>query len=194
MEQENKPHEESSVKSDIRAIVRGAIEEFLRIEQTKNEPAYKLELVEERKRREQLERKVNELAEENRRSRIAAEELERSSTIRSELQRLGVAKVDLAYKAVKDDIIRTDDGSLIAKTESGEVPMRTYLSTFVTENPELLPSRIQGGSGAGRGHSQPLTPSGGIELDKIRPGMSAEDLEKVRREIARVAKQTIRGM
>jgi hypothetical protein len=36
--------------------------------------------------------------------------------------------------------------------------------------------------------------SGGVDLDKIRPGMSAEDLDKVRHEIARIANQTIRGV
>ena len=57
---------------------------------------------EERKRREQLERRLNELVEENKRSRQMAEEAERSAAIRAELQRLGVAKVDLAFKAVQD--------------------------------------------------------------------------------------------
>ena len=37
--------------ADLRAIIRGAIEEFVRAEQTKAEPAYKVELLEERKRR-----------------------------------------------------------------------------------------------------------------------------------------------
>ena len=87
---------------DIQAIVRQAIQDFQSAEQSKSEPAYKAELVEERRRREQLERRVNELVEENKRSRKAAEEAERSSAIRSELQRLGVAKIDLAYKAVQD--------------------------------------------------------------------------------------------
>jgi hypothetical protein len=191
MEQDNKPNETESAP-DVKSIVRGAIEEFLRVEQAKNEPAYKLELMEERKRREQLERRVNELAEENRRSRQAAEEMDRSSSIRSELQRLGVAKLDLAFKAVKDDISRNEDGVLVARTEAGELPLRTYLSTFVTDNPELLPTRIQGGSGAGSGHAHPVKPSG-IDIEKIRPGMSAEELDSVRSEIARVARQAIRG-
>jgi hypothetical protein len=179
--------------SDIRDIVRGAIEEFVRMEQAKSEPAYKQELIEERKRREQLERRVNELADENRRNRQVAEEIERNSAIRTELQRLGVAKIDLAFKAVKDEIQRTEDGALIARTDTGELPMRAYLSQFVAENPELLPTRISGGSGAGPGHAQ-QAPAQGIDLDKVRPGMSAEDLDRVRREIARVARQTIRGM
>ena len=65
-------------KLDIRTIVRSAIEEYARMEQSKTEPAYKVELVEERKRREQLERRLNELVDENRRSREMAEEMERA--------------------------------------------------------------------------------------------------------------------
>jgi hypothetical protein len=179
-------------KMDVRGIVRNALEEYVRMEQSKTEPAYKVELVEERKRREQLERRLNELVDENRRSRAMAEEMERSSAIRNELQKLGVTKVDLAFKAVREDIQRTADGRLVAKTDSGELGMREYLTGFLSENPELLPGKIQGGSGAGSGHKAPITAST-VDLDKIRPGMSPEDLDKVRQEIARIASQTIRG-
>ena len=82
--------------TDVQAIVKQAIQEFLHEQQAKSEPAYKTELLEERKRREQLERRLGEVEEENKRSRQAAENAERSSAIRAELQRLGVAKVDLA--------------------------------------------------------------------------------------------------
>src|SRR3954452_21930163 len=113
MEEQNSQTPQSSpADSDMKAIVRGAIEEFLSVQQQKSEPAYKAELLEERKRRELLERRVNELVDENRRSRQMAEEVERTAALRSELQRLGVAKVDLAFRAVKDDISRTDDGRL----------------------------------------------------------------------------------
>jgi hypothetical protein len=177
---------------DLRAVVRGAIEEFLKAEQTRSEPAYKAELLEERKRREQLERRMNELVDENRRTRQLAEETERGAVIRAELQKLGVSKVDLAFKAVKDDITRTEDGRLTARTETGEMAVRDYLTRFVAENPELLPVRIPGGSGANAGQSQPVT-APGVDLDKIRPGMSAEELDRVRKEIARVARQSMRG-
>ncbi len=133
---------------DIRNVIRDAIDEFVKSERTKAEPAYKTELTEERKRREQLEQRVNELVDENNRSRARAEEVERGSQIRSELQRLGVAKLDLAFRAVKDEIQRAEDGRLIARTESGELPLREYLTQFVNENPELLPARMAGGSGA----------------------------------------------
>lgn len=51
---------------DIRDVVRHAIEEFVRAEQEKAEPAYKAELQDERKRREGLEARLNQLVEENR--------------------------------------------------------------------------------------------------------------------------------
>ncbi len=180
--------------SEIHGIVREAIQEFVRQEQTKSEPAHKAELHEERKRREQLERRVNELIEENKRSRKLAEEAERSSAIRSELQKLGVAKVDLAFKAVHDNIFRTEDGRFLARTEAGEAPLKDYLSNFVSENPEFLPARISGGTGITATSKAPAEASEAVDLERIRPGMSREEMERVRREIARVASQTLRGM
>src|SRR5579875_3059286 len=105
---------------DIRDVVRQAIDEFVRAEQRKAEPAYKAELQEERKRRESLESRLNQLVEENRKARAVADEADRSPQIRNELQRLGVAKVDLAFKAVKDDIVRSDDGHLQARGAEGK--------------------------------------------------------------------------
>jgi hypothetical protein len=186
----DEPKKESA---DLRPMIQGVIEEFVRAQQVKAEPAYKAELLDERRRREELEGRLNELVKENQRSRQMAEEAERSMSIRAELQRLGVAKVDLAYRAVKDDIQRSEDGRLTARGGQGEVPVRDYLAQFVQENPELLPARIPGGSGMGS--APKIAPSGGgVDLDKIRPGMSAEDLDKVRQEIARVASQTMRGL
>ncbi len=175
------------------AIIRGAIEEFARAEQVKAEPAYKAELLEERKRREQLEQRMNELVQENQRTRQLAEEAERSAAIRAELQRLGVGKVDLAYRVVRDDIQRAEDGRLMARTEQGALPMKEYLSQFVNENPELLPARIAGGSGM-KPAQKPAPSPGGFDMDKIRPGMSPEDMERVRQEISRLANQTLRGV
>src|SRR5437868_3540373 len=94
----NNSNEQTATSSDvnIRDLVKGVIQEFVEMQQTKTEPAYKTELLDERKRREQLEQRVNQLMEENRRTRQVAEELDRGTTIRTELQKLGVAKVDLA--------------------------------------------------------------------------------------------------
>lgn len=175
---------------DFRNLIQEAVREFVSMEQSKSEPAYKAELEDERRRRETLERRMNELVEENRRSRQIAEEAERSSTIRGELQRLGVQKLDLAFRAVKDDIQRTEDGRLVAKTSNGDLNVKDYLTHFVTENPELLPARIPGGSGAitSSKAAAPM-PAGAFDLDKIRPGMPKEELERARQEIARIAQQ-----
>jgi hypothetical protein len=140
------------------------------------------EFVSETKRTESLERRVNELIAEN-------QEAQRSSAIRTELQRLGVAKIELAYKAVKDDVYRGEDGRLLAQ---GGEELREYLTTFVNENPELLPARLTGGSGASSS-SRVSGGSEGIDLASIRPGMSAEEMDRVRREVARVASQTLKG-
>ena len=100
--------------------------------------------------------------------------------------------MDLAYRAVKDEVHRSEEGDLVAREGGQEMPLREYLKQFVQENPELLPARIAGGSGIGSGAKAPA--AAGISLDKIRPGMSAEELEKVRQEVSRVASQTLRGM
>jgi hypothetical protein len=191
---EEGPIDDRAVRSlDVRDVVRQAIEEFVHGEQRKAEPAYKAELQEERKRRENLESRLNQLVEENRSARAAAEEADRSSQIRSELQRLGVAKVDLAFRAVKDDIVRGEDGRLQARGPEAKA-MPDYLAGFVQENPEFLPARIAGGSGVQTGSRKPV--QGGpasIEIEKIRPGMKQEDLDRVRQEIARLASQALRG-
>jgi hypothetical protein len=153
---------------DIREIVRAVVEEFM---------PQKAELEEERKRREGLEQRVSELM-------VKAEEAERSAAVRAERQRQGVAKLDLAYRAIKDEIQRGEDGNLIG--------MREHVEQFVKENPELLPARLAGGSGAGGGQRS-MAGDTRVELEKIRPGMSPEELDRVRKEIARVASLTLRG-
>ena len=180
-------------ESEVQNVVKQAIQQFLEEQQSKSEPAHKAELVEERKRREQLEKRLNELAEENKRSRQLAEQAERSSVIRAELQKLGVAKVDLAYRAVQQDIARSEDGRLVARGDGGEIPVKEYLANFVSENPEFLPARISGGSGITGTHKAPRE-AATVDLEGIRPGMSPEEMERVRKEILRVASQNMRGI
>lgn len=165
---------------DIREIVQAVVQEFM---------PQKKELEDERLRRESLESRVNELIAENRKAQAKAEEADRSAAIRAELQKHGVTKLDLAYKAIRDEIIRGEDGQLVA---SGGAEWREHVQRFVHENPELLPARLSGGSGASGG--QKVAPGGGgVEIERIRPGMSPEELDRVRQEIARVASQTLRG-
>jgi hypothetical protein len=177
---------------NVTTIVQQAVDEYVRQDSTRREPAYKTELQEERRRREQLEKRVNELVEENKQSRAVAAEAQRSGSIRAELQKLGVSKVELAYKAVQDDVSCAEDGRLVARSESGEEPLGDFLARFVQENPEFLPARIAGGTGmTGAQKAAPQT-GGGLDLDQIKPSMSKEELDRVRLEILRVASQTLR--
>ena len=184
---------EQAATPDVREVVRQAIQEFITAEQRKAEPAYKTELQEERKRRETLEARVNHLIAENQKARAMAEEADRNAQIRGELQKLGVTKVDLAFKAIKDDIMRTEDGRLQAKGAEGK-SLQEYLNHFVQENPELLPARMSGGSGAPpspRAGSQSEAP--GFQLEQIKPGMNKEEWERIRQHISRLASQALRG-
>lgn len=189
----NRDETQPAGSADVRDVIRQAIDEFVRAEQRKSEPAYRAELRDERKRRENLEARLNQLVEENRKARAIAEEADRSTQIRSELQRLGVAKIDLAFRAVKDDIVRAEDGTLQTRGPESRL-LRDYLANFVQENPELLPARISGGSGAQSPSRNTVQNAPSLELDKIKPGMSKEDLDQVRQEISRLASQALRGM
>src|ERR1700689_2197530 len=127
----------SEEPESVQAVVQQAIDEYMRQDVARREPAYKTELQEERRRREQLEKRVNELVEENKHSRALAYEAQRSTNIRTELQKLGVTKIDLAYKAVQDAIVRAEDGRLVAHGYNGEQPVAEFLATFVHDNPEF---------------------------------------------------------
>lgn len=177
---------------DVKEVVKQAINEFIRSEQQKAEPAYKAELQDERKRRESLELRLNQLVEENRRARALAEEADRSSQIRSELQRLGVAKVDLAFRAVKEDVVRGEDGRLVGRGMESK-SLQDYLASFVQENPELLPARIAGGSGAQAASKNTAQTTAPINLNAIKPGMSKDELDQIRKEISRLASQSVYG-
>jgi hypothetical protein len=178
---------------DVASLVRQVLEEFTRAQQAAADTAYQVELDDERKRREQLEKRLNDLVQENKQNKLLAEEADRSATVRAELQRLGVGKVDLAFKAIKEDIVQSEDGRLVGKTEDGEVVLKDYLAAFVHANPEFLPARIPGGSGIGSAQRTASGAGAPIGLEHIRPGMSSEDKERARHEIARIAAQALRG-
>ncbi|MDX2267833.1 MAG: hypothetical protein NW208_06995 [Bryobacter sp.] len=170
----------------MKSLMESVLNEFLSAQNKRSEPAYKAELEEERRRRESLERRVNELVEENRRSRSTAEALERETAIKSELQRHGVTKLDLAYRALKDDVAKAEDGTLLIRGTNGMVPYQEHIPRFLDENPELLPARKLSGSGAGPSpRAQQNVP--GLDLDSIRPGMSSEEMARYREEISRLA-------
>ena len=177
---------------DIKSVVREVMEEYVRRVAEEKEPPVKAELAEERRRREQLERRLGEVTEESERNRRAAEQAERFGAIKSELQKLGVKKPDLAFRLLKDDVFRGDDGDLYARGDGEVVGLRQYLTRWAADNPEFLPARIAGGSGAS-GAQRQETEGGPFDLSRIKPGMSAEEKERARREIARLAGKDFGG-
>ena len=70
--------------------------------------------------------------------------------------------------------------------------MREHVEQFVKENPELLPARLAAVLARARGREARRVRRG-VDLETIRPGMSPEELDRVRKEIARVASLTLRG-
>lgn len=141
----------------------------------------------ERVRREDLERQVRELAEENRRYLREREQSQREARLRQGLEERGVKKVQLAMRVVGDDIRRSSDGEIYAEQEGRRLSLDEYLNRFVAENPEFLPPRITGGSGT-TGAERGLT-SSGFDLDSIRPGMSADEARQAWKEVARLMGQ-----
>ncbi len=155
-------------------------------EHSVDEPGLRERLIEERRRRESLERRVQELTDESRRSRQQSEQTDRFSRIQGALQELGVKKVQLAFRLVKDDVFRGEDGELYVDAAGERIHYRDYLRRFVSENAEFLPPRIAGGSGARDSDHGELAPAG-FDLDRIRPGMSKEELAQAWKEVARLA-------
>lgn len=179
---------ETAVGPDIATLVRAAVEEALSAERSGRSQLEEA-LAAERSKREDIETQIKTLASESARLKQQAETAERWGVIRAELSKLGVSKVDLAFRAVRDDIVRREDGELVAASGSS---LAEYLRRFVDDNPELLPPRISGGAGTSGSH-QGISGTQRVDLNRIRPGMSAEELERARQEIARLASQTFRG-
>ena len=139
---------------ELEALVRNAVREFTRQSSEQEEPALKAKLNDERRRRESLERQLNDVRAESRRNRQQAELVDRESQIRESLQDLGVRKVDLALKLVKDDIFRAEDGDLRGEVEGKQIPYREYLTQFVADKSRVVASancrRLGSGRSSGR--------------------------------------------
>ena len=175
----------------IRGCVHEAIQEFISHRQQESEPAHRAELNEERRRREQLEAQVRQLLEKTRESEMEVARTRMTSAVRDELQKQGVTKVDLAFRAMKDDIRQADHGGYTVRGRDGDVPLQEFVKKFVDENPEFLPPRITGGSGSS-GMGSDAT-GARFDIDAIRPGMSQEERRQVHAAIASLATQTFKS-
>lgn len=188
-EQDNTHGETDHGDADLKRIIEEAIQKAY-AQRDPETAGLRSELLQERRKREQIEKRLNELVEENRSSKQLAEQTERHAAIKAELQQLGVVKVGLAFRAIRDDIIRGDDGRLYGRHDDGSsTPLHDYLAQWVAANAEFQPPRIAGGAGAAP--SRGSAADGHFELERIRPGMSAEEMERARAEVARVAGQAL---
>lgn len=186
----NKPEERQS-QADIRGIVQEAIEEFARRKRDETEPAHKAELMEERRRREQLESQVKDLLQKARESEQEVARTRMTSAVKDELQRLGVTKVDLAFRVMKDEIKQSADGQYVARSREGDVPLQDFVKKFVDDNPEFLPPRISGGSGTSGVGQDPAGVR--FDLDAIKPGMSADERRELHRALSNLVTQTFKS-
>jgi hypothetical protein len=143
---------------------------------------------EETEARASLEQQLQQLKQTAEEYKLRAEAAERGAAVREELRKLGVTNVELAYRAVKEEVVRGGDGRLKGRAGEGEVELGEYLSKFVEANPELLPARKLGGAGSvGRRAEESL----GMDMDSIRPGMDPAEMERARREVARVISRSL---
>jgi hypothetical protein len=188
--EQNKPGDRQG-NADIRGIVQEAIEEFARRKREETEPAHKAELMEERRRREQLESQVKDLLQKSRESELEVARARMTGAVKEELQKLGVTKVDLAFRVMKDEIRQSNDGQYVARGRDGDVPIQEFVKRFVDENPEFLPPRIAGGSGTSGAGQDPAGVR--FDLDAIKPGMSAEERRQLHSAIAKLASQTFKS-
>jgi hypothetical protein len=138
----------------------------------------------ERERQAQSEDRVRDLEGRLREVEARAEAAEKREMIRETLRKSGVQNVELAYRAIRDDVAKNAEGKWVARDGNGELAVTEYVRQFLEANPELLPARIAGGSGSsgmrtGEG-------GGGFDLNSIRPGMDPAELSRVRSEVARL--------
>lgn len=103
------------------------------------------------------------------------------------LKHVPAERVDAAMRIFGPDVRYSDDGSIIGGDDQ---PIGDFISSAIKSHEYLLPPKPVGGAGAAAGQR-----SGGktISLDSIKPGMSAEDLDAARAEVARVAQAALLG-
>jgi hypothetical protein len=113
---------------DIKQIIRDTVQETLK---QRGEPDYAAALRDETRRRESLERRVNELVAEIRCAREKAKEAEMALAVRTELQREGIADLVLWAPAIIQQLERDEAGHIVSK--AGQ-PLRNLVREFVKEH------------------------------------------------------------
>lgn len=116
---------------------------------------------------------------------------DRELFLKEQIRSLGVRNVDLAFRAVRDDVEQAENGAWMAVQNGERVPALQYLQEFVAQNPELIPARIAGGSGV---PSRPGEYREECDLDQIRPGMDPASLRRAKEAVVRIIAQSKRSL
>ena len=116
---------------------------------------------------------------------------DREIFLREQIRSLGVRNVDLAYRAVREDVHKDQDGSWIAEVGGATVPATQFLKQFIARNPDLIPARMILGSGA---PSRTEEADHECDLDQIRPGMDPASMRRAREAVVRIIAQTKRSL
>ncbi len=185
--------EETEERRTFEEVIRSVIDEYVSIgAEARREPAYKAELVEERRRREQLETRVNELVEENKRSRQVAEESDRHSQIRggTAAARSGEDRPGVQGRAGRD---RARRGRVAGCEDAGRRTADAGVPGDVRERESRVSAGADCGGSGVAGPQRGGQMHAALDLEKIQPGMSAEELQRVREQIAQLALQSLRG-
>jgi hypothetical protein len=106
--------------------------------------------------------------------RVARLESERKSAIKdamSGIQFRDKLHSDLFYKAVNGDIVRNEDGELVAKTDAGDLPVKDYITEMAGNMDGFLAPKGAGGTGATVGGKATKNV---VSMDDLKPGMSKE--------------------
>lgn len=93
------------------------------------------------------------------------------TAIVEDLEAKGLSKTSLATRVLQSEIHRARDGRLYGTKDGKTLPYSEFIGEFLSENPELLPPRIAGGTGTTRTDAGQHAP---LSLDDIRPGMDPE--------------------
>lgn len=116
---------------------------------------------------------------------------DREVFLRDQIRALGVRNVDLAYRAVREDVSKDQDGVWTAEVDGTKVPATQFLKQFIARNPDLIPARMISGSGA---PSRAEETDHECDLDQIRPGMDPASMRRAREAVVRIIAQTKRSL
>jgi hypothetical protein len=115
------------------------------------------------------ERKANEDKEAEKAARLQGE---RATAIRGALNDIPFHNDDLRnlfFEATQKDIKREDDGSFVADSESGVLPMKAYLKDLAERKyGQMLVPKGTGGAGANAGNASRRT-SGPVKMSDLSP-------------------------